>query len=76
MSRTVADLKLGESGYISGFASDDNVLKLLEMGCLPGSEVKLKFNAPFKGPIYISVAGNEMAIRRGVAKNILLLPKE
>ena len=75
MSRTVADLHIGESGYISGFALEDDILKLLEMGCLPGSEITLKFTAPFKGPMYISVAGNEMAIRRGIAKNILLLPK-
>ena len=73
MSRTVADLKIGEIGEISGFASESDILKLLEMGCLPGSIVKLKFEAPFKGPLYISVSGNEMAIRRGIAKNILLI---
>ena len=73
MPKTVADLKIGEIGEISGFASEVDILKLLEMGCLPGSKVKLKFEAPFKGPLYISVAGNEMAIRRGIAKNILLL---
>jgi ferrous iron transport protein A len=71
--KTVADLKVGESGEISGFASEADILKLLEMGCLPGSRVTLKFEAPFKGPLYISVSGNEMAIRRGIAKNILLL---
>ncbi len=73
MAKTVADLKVGETGKISGFASEVDILKLLEMGCLPGSEVKLKFEAPFKGPLYISVSGNEIAIRRGVAKNILLI---
>jgi len=72
VSRTVADLKIGEIGEISGFTSDTDILKLLEMGCLPGSKVKLKFAAPFKGPLYISVSGNEIAIRRGIAKNILL----
>ncbi|MEN8137794.1 MAG: FeoA family protein [Bacteroidota bacterium] len=76
MSRSVADLDLGETGLISGFDSETDILKLLEMGCLPGCEIKLKFMAPFKGPMYISVAGNEMAIRRSIAKNILLLPKE
>ncbi len=72
MSKTVADLKIGETGIISGFASEVDILKLLEMGCLPGNEVNLKFEAPFKGPLYISVSGNEIAIRRGIAKNILL----
>lgn len=73
MSKTVADLKIGEVGEISGFSSEADILKLLEMGCLPGSKVKLKFEAPFKGPLFISVSGNEMAIRRGIAKNILIL---
>ncbi len=73
MSKTVADLKIGETGEISGFVSETETLKLLEMGCLPGSEVKLKFAAPFNGPLYISVSGNEMAIRRDIAENIILL---
>jgi ferrous iron transport protein A len=75
VSKSVADLKIGETGEISGFASESDILKLLEMGCLPGSTIKLKFEAPFKGPLYISVAGNEIAIRRSVAKNILLHSK-
>lgn len=72
MSKTVLDLDINEEATISGFSSDTDILKLLEMGCLPGSRVMLKFIAPFKGPIYISVGGNEIAIRRGIAKNILI----
>ena len=73
MQKTVADLKEGETGIISGFTSETDILKLLEMGCLPGSRVALKFSAPFKGPLYISVEGSEIAIRRGIARNILIL---
>lgn len=72
MNKTVADLELGKSGVVRGFSSDEHVLKLLEMGCLPESKITLKFKAPFEGPLYVSIAGNEMAIRRGVAKCILL----
>ena len=75
MLRSVVNLNIGETGEISGFESEADILKLLEMGCLPGSRVKLKFEAPFKGPLYISVDGNEIAIRRSIAKNILLLSK-
>ena len=76
MTRTVLDLKKGETSEISGFVSEDNILKLLEMGFLPGSKVKLKHLAPFKGPLFVNVGGNDMAIRRGIAKNILILPKQ
>lgn len=76
MDRTVLDLKRGETSEIVSFASEENILKLLEMGCLPGSEVKLKYIAPFNGPLFINVGGNDLAIRRGIAKNILILPKK
>jgi len=76
MAKSVADLKPGEKGIIRGFGCKKHILKLLEMGCLPDSEVMLKFKAPFRGPFYISVEGNEIAIRRGVARNILLYPKK
>ena len=40
MSFTIADLKKGEKGIITDSSSKDIPLKLLEMGCLPGNEVR------------------------------------
>ena len=37
----LADLKIGEKGEIVGFTDELLSLKLLEMGCLPGTEVVL-----------------------------------
>ncbi|MCK5824911.1 MAG: ferrous iron transport protein A [Ichthyobacteriaceae bacterium] len=72
MDKTVADLKPGEVGVIKGFSNDKDVIKLLEMGCLPDSELSVKYAAPFKGPFFINVAGSDLVIRRCVAKSILL----
>ena len=55
MSLTIADLKKGESAVITDSSSNDIPLKLLEMGCLPGNEVKLLQLAPFSDPMYLNV---------------------
>lgn len=70
--RNVSDLKIGEMGVIKGFQGDDIPIKLLEMGCLPGNEVTLRFKAPLNDPIYVDIAGYSLAIRTDIACNILL----
>jgi ferrous iron transport protein A len=72
MGKTVADLKVGESGIINGFQSSPLTLKLLEMGFLPGSKVKLNFKAPLGDPVSIRVSGYNVSIRLDEAAMILL----
>jgi ferrous iron transport protein A len=63
MGKTVADLKVGESGVIKGYENGVFTLKLLEMGFLPGSLVKLNFKAPLGDPISVRVSGYNVSIR-------------
>lgn len=70
MGSTIADLKVGEKGIIEEFSLDLIPLNLLEMGCLPGKEVRLLQLAPFKDPLYIKVNGSHLAIRRDMASLI------
>ena len=72
MSTTVADLKRGQKGIIKEFSDDLLPIKLLELGCLPGNEVKLVQIAPLNDPIYINVNGSHIAIRRATALQIEL----
>lgn len=65
-------MRRGERGIILDFPEDLIPIKLLELGCLPGNEVELIQIAPFKDPIYINVNGSHIAIRRAVAKLIVL----
>ncbi|MBI6121006.1 ferrous iron transport protein A [Salegentibacter sp. F60176] len=67
MIRTLADLKRGERGIIKEFSEENIPLKLLEMGCLPGNEVKMLQLAPFKDPMYLNINGSHLAIRREIA---------
>ena len=67
---TIAHLKQGQKAQIKGFLGTDLPVKLLEMGCLPGSMVELIQIAPLNDPLYISVDGTHMAIRRETAGEI------
>lgn len=73
---TIATLRIGEIGYIAEEALDFIPLKLLEMGCLPGAEVRLVQIAPLKDPIYICVNDSHLAIRKKTASKILILKKD
>lgn len=70
--KTAAHLKIGEKGIIIGFLDESRSLKLLEMGCLPGSEVILKFKAPLGDPICVRVSGYNLSLRIDEAAVILL----
>ena len=72
MSLTIADLKKGESAVITDSSSNDIPLKLLEMGCLPGNEVKLLQLAPFSDPMYLNVNDSFLAIRKETASLIVI----
>lgn len=70
---TIASLRIGEMGYVSEESLDKIPLKLLEMGCLPGAEVKLVQIAPLNDPLYICVNGSHLAIRKETALQIQIL---
>ena len=74
MGKTIAQLKRGEQAIIKDFKETDVPLKLLEMGCLPGNEVKMMQSAPFQDPIYLNINGTHLAIRRETACKINVEP--
>lgn len=68
--RSAADLKPGETGTIAGFTDSIISLKLMEMGCLPGSMIKMNFTAPLGDPVSYDVAGYNLTLRRSEASSI------
>ncbi|WP_020532502.1 FeoA family protein [Flexithrix dorotheae] len=70
--KTADLLKVGEKGIIQKFLDETLSVKLLEMGFLPGSEVKLIRTAPFGCPLYLKVGKNFLALRRKEAVNVIL----
>lgn len=72
-NKNVADMRPGEVGIVAGFTDDQISVKLMEMGCLPGSAVKFNFTAPFGDPVCISVSGYELSLRLEEAAAISIL---
>jgi ferrous iron transport protein A len=72
LQNTLAHLKKGERAVITDISSIHIPLKLIEMGCLPGSEVQLVQVAPFADPMYLNINGAHLAIRKETAIHILI----
>ena len=70
---TVANLNPGEKGTVYGFKDEQLSLKLLDMGCLPGTIVEMKFKAPLGDPICINVDGYSLSLRKAEASTIALV---
>ncbi|WP_276379379.1 FeoA family protein [Flavobacterium sp. H4147] len=70
MQNTIHTLKKGDKAIIKDFDIDLIPLKLLEMGCLPGSVVELLQIAPFGDPLYLDINGSHVAIRIETAREI------
>jgi ferrous iron transport protein A len=72
--KSVRDLKIGEMGTICCLKDPEMGLKLLEMGCIPGTQVKLNSRAPLGDPITIIVNDYTLSLRLDEAATILLKP--
>jgi len=72
-SKTVANMKPGETGIVTGFSDDQLSVKLMEMGCLPGSPIRFNFSAPLGDPVCISLAGYELSLRLEEAATISIV---
>jgi ferrous iron transport protein A len=71
--RSVKDLRLGESGTICCLKDPEMALKLLEMGCIPGTQVTLSGRAPLGCPIALHIDGEyTLSLRVSEAATIML----
>lgn len=71
---TLFELKIGDTGRISGFESEEVPMKLYELGIIPGAFVSLKKRLPFGGPVCIQLmhSTNLIALRSSEARSILI----
>lgn len=65
-------LKKGQKAIISEVLIDKIPLKLIEMGCMEGYEVTMIQKAPLGDPIYYKINDAHLAIRKDIAKDILI----
>ncbi len=62
----------GKSAIIHSFSDEATACKMMSMGILPGSKVKLIRKAPFGGAIYIKADNQQFAIRNNEAECVVL----
>ncbi|MDF1697083.1 MAG: FeoA family protein [Saprospiraceae bacterium] len=70
--KSVFDLEVGEIGYVKTFNNLDCACKLLTLGILPKSKVKVVRKSPFGDAIYLQLDGHKIAIRNSEGKAILI----
>jgi len=70
--KRLSELEVGHKAVIHSFEKDDIFIKLMEMGCVPGEEVKVIHVAPLGDPISIAVAGYNLSLRLSEASSIFL----
>lgn len=70
--KRLSELKAGNSGIIKSFEKNEIFLKLMEMGCVPGEEIRIEQIAPLGGPISVTVAGYNLSLRLDEAENIFV----
>ncbi|MEQ8358998.1 MAG: FeoA family protein [Cytophagales bacterium] len=70
--KSLAQLSINEQGVIQSIAKSEFSNKLMEMGILPGSEVKMCSKAPFGGPVCVEVCGYCLSLRKKEAGLIII----
>lgn len=74
---TLNDLKVGGEGVITAVNGGGELrLRLLDMGLIPGTAVKVIKIAPLGDPIEITLRGYELTMRREHAMEIDVKVKE
>lgn len=71
MANAVTQLKEGNTGRISHFTNEQIAGKLVTMGILPGSSLRVVRIAPFNGGYYLKVDGMSIVVRNDEASNIM-----
>ena len=74
MQTRLSDIRVGAKVKILHFEDDEIILKLMEMGCLPGEIVSVEKIAPLGDPISINVAGYHLSLRLDEAAKIYVEP--
>jgi Fe2+ transport system protein FeoA len=70
--KRLSQIKQGRMVKIISFENNDLFLKLMEMGCLPGENIKIEQVAPLGDPISIAVSGYNLSLRLNEAHSIFV----
>jgi ferrous iron transport protein A len=74
-SITADNLKRNELSYITEITCSEISNKLMEMNCMPGESITLKYIAPLGDPMVFEIGGVLIGMRRQEAFNIITTNK-
>ena len=70
-TRTLADLKPGQTGVVDGFSAFDAMTyRIMQLGVLEDTRLEVIRRAPFSDPIEIRVMNYSLSLRRDEAHRI------
>lgn len=74
---TLDTLSVGSSAVITAVGGEGPLrCRLLDMGLIPGTEVRLNKTAPMGDPIELQLRGYALTLRKSDAGSIEIRPKE
>ncbi len=77
MAGSIADLDVGQVAEIASIRCDRRTSRrLMEMGLLPGTEVRIVRVAPLGDPLELRLRDYSLSVRRSEAAKITVLPRE
>jgi len=68
--KKLSEISTGTTVLVKEVAESDYLLKLMEMGFIPGELVTVEKKAPMGDPIAVSVAGYQLSLRLNEAEHI------
>lgn len=60
---TATGLKINQTYEIESISASPLMVRMMEMGVMPGKSISLLQKAPFKGPMAFLIEGNILALR-------------
>lgn len=71
--KRLSDLNIGDEANVISVAGDDDLrIKIMEMGVVSGSLVKVIKKAPLGDPLAISIRGYDLTLRKNEADVVLV----
>jgi len=73
--KALSTLEIGEGGIVSKIVGDGSLKRrILEMGLVPGTQIRVERKAPFNDPVSVWFRGYELSLRVDEANAVLVRP--
>lgn len=75
MKKSLAEMRVGESGKIIRVENEEIQIALMKLGILPGDQFWVSNIAPFGDPIAVTINRTKVSLRRQDAKYVVVESK-